>query len=174
MNKRKWVEDWDQYYMTEAYNKAMKSKDPRTKMGAVIIGPDHEPISNGYNNFPRGLDDTLIERYKKPLKLKFFEHAERNAIYNAARHSVGLIGSRMYVPWFPCSDCARGIIQSGIVEVIYHKEFPKKETSSWIEDQAISMVMFEECGVAVREWSGELLSLRILCSGKEYSGEDLK
>lgn len=174
MNQR-WVEDWDQHYMTEAYNKAMKSKDDSTKLGAVIVGPDNEPVSNGYNNFPRNLDDNVKERYERPLKYKYMEHAERNAIYNAARHGVALKGTRLYVPQRPCSDCARGIIQSGIVEVIYHKEWPGNSTDApWFDDQEIGLEMFQECGVSIREWSGEILMLRILVSGTEYKVADLK
>lgn len=178
MNKI-WVEDWDQHYMTEAYNKAMKSKDGSTKIGAVIVGPDNEPVSNGYNNFPRGVDDDVKERHCRPLKYQFTEHAERNAIYNAARHGVALKGTRLYVPQRPCTDCARGIIQSGIIEVIYHKEWPGNTSdtkwlgAAWFEDQEVAMIMFDETGVKVREWSGKILPLRILFGEQEYTVDAL-
>lgn len=174
MNK-KWVEDWDQHFMTDAYNKAMKSKDTSTKLGAIIVGPDNEPVTNGYNNFPRGLNDDIVERYERPLKYRFMEHAERNAIYNAARHGASLKGCRLYVPQRPCTDCARAIIQTGIIEVIYHKEWPGNAIdTSWYEDQQLSLTMLKECGVKIREWSGKILTLRILYDEQEYTVDDLK
>ena len=174
MNK-KWVEGWDQHFMTDAYNKAMKSKDTSTKLGAVIVGPDNEPVSNGYNNFPRNLNDDIEERYQRPLKYRFMEHAERNAIYNAARHGVALKGCRLYVPQRPCTDCVRGIIQTGIIEVIYHKEWLGNAIDTpWYDDQQLGITMLEECNVKIREWSGDILTLRLLFSGKEYTVDDLK
>ena len=89
--------DWDTYFMSLAYLVGMKSKDPRTKVGAVVVGPDNEIRSTGYNSFPRGMNDRVAERQVAPAKHLYFEHAERNAIYNAARMGQSLKGCRIYL-----------------------------------------------------------------------------
>jgi dCMP deaminase len=71
---------WDQYFMSMAYLVSMKSKDKSTKVGCVIVGPDNEVVSTGYNSFPRLLNDNVAARSERPLKYMFIEHAERNAI----------------------------------------------------------------------------------------------
>lgn len=156
--------DWDQYFMGEAYHVAMKSKDRSTQVGCVVVGPDNEIRTTGYNNFPRGWDDDDPRNHDRPFKYEITEHSERNAIYNAARMGTPLKGCRIYVPWFPCCDCARGVIQSGITEVILHKEFPNH--TGWSDSQKTAQELFERCGVEVRYWSGEIPPLRIRHSGK--------
>ena len=131
---------------------AKRSKDPSTQLGAVIVGPDHEIRSTGYNCFPRGIDDEVPERYERPEEYKWVEHAERNAIYNAARMGTPLKDCIIYVPWFPCTDCARAIIQVGIVEVVIEDtEVPDR----WREDFTRSLQMFSEAGVNVRRLNSE-------------------
>ena len=100
---------WDRYFMGLAVQAATLSKDESTKLGCVIVGPDREIRATGYNSFPRGVNDDRPERQGRPLKYKWFEHAERNAIYNAARVGVSLKGCVLYCAWPPCTDCARGI-----------------------------------------------------------------
>jgi dCMP deaminase len=111
---------WDLFYIKLAQLWADKSKDRSTGVGAVIVGPDMEQRSAGYNGFPRHVDDSIDCRHDRPLKYEYTEHAERNAIYNAARMGTPLKGCIMYLNWWPwpCPDCARGIIQTGITEVI--------------------------------------------------------
>lgn len=124
---------WDTYLISIAMAVAAKSKDPSTKVGAVIVGEHHNILSTGFNGFPRGVRETVkhtdgevseytldAERWERPAKYLRVEHAERNAIFNAARHGVRLEGASMYMNWepCPCTDCARAIIQSGIVEVV--------------------------------------------------------
>lgn len=168
------ITDWDQYFITFAYYVSMKSKDQRTFVGSVIVGPDNEIRTTGYNSFPRNLNDDVPERQIAPVKYDYFEHAERNAIYNAARYGASLKGCRMYVPWHPCAHCARGIIQAGITEVIIHTKFPGNIKSDWDESKKRGQEMFDECGVKVREWDGELLDLRVMFAGQEYGISDLK
>lgn len=149
---------WDQYFMSMAYLVSMKSKDKSTKVGCVIVGPDNEVVSTGYNSFPRLLNDNVPERSERPLKYMFIEHAERNAIANAARIGVSTKDCRLYLPWYPCVDCARIMIQSGIKEIIIHTEFPGNEnTLHWAESMAIGQEMLKECGVTLRWWSGPIL-----------------
>lgn len=140
-------------HMTTAYVVALGSKDERTKIGAVVIGPDNEIRSTGYNGFPRGLDDDLPERQEKPEKDFWFEHAERNAIFNAVRIGVSLRGCVMYTQRTPCEECARAIVQAGIARVVTHKK--------WADDRDAhprSRAMFAECGIAYEEWDGDILT----------------
>lgn len=180
-------DDWDIYFIRLAMEVAKKSKDPSTKVGCIIVGPDNEIRSTGYNGFPRGVRELeggphtpkkidrmlhggiqvtcicgsifqvgpggrvnnwdiisvkspeedmldrvlqnehfqprapeLSSRWERPTKYDFVEHAERNAVYNAARVGVPLKGCRAYLNWepYPCKECAKAFIQAGIVEVI--------------------------------------------------------
>ena len=104
---------WVQYFRELAHTVKLKSKDESTQIGAVIVGKDKEIVSTGYNSFPRGINDKKKERQERPEKYFWFEHAERNAIYNAARIGVSTKGTTMYLSCgVPCSDCARGIINA--------------------------------------------------------------
>ena len=145
---------WDQYIKEMAELTAKKSKDRNTHIGAVIVGPDNEVRSTGYNSFPRGINDDLDERQERPEKYFWFEHGERNAIFNAARHGVSLKGCRMYLNCgVPCADCARAIIQVGIVEVIVPQFESITSTTNrqkWTDSAKRSLQMFEEAGVKIR------------------------
>ncbi len=96
------------------------SEDRDFQVGCVIVGPGHEVRATGYNGLPRGVASDEDERFDRSSGEKFFwiEHAERNAIYNAARSGAELAGCTLYVNRFPCADCGRGIIQSGITCVV--------------------------------------------------------
>src|SRR4051812_31931200 len=98
---------WDERFINLALHIAGWSKDESRKVGCLIVGPQGEIRSTGYNGFPRGVDDTLPGRNERPAKYQWTEHAERNAIYNAARVGTPLEGTSIYLPWFPCVDCAR-------------------------------------------------------------------
>src|SRR3954447_3751356 len=108
--------DWDGRFMQLATLIGGWSKDRSRKVGCVIVGAHNEVRSTGYNGFPRGVCDDEDYRHDRPMKYRWTEHAERNAIYSAARIGVPLEGCRMFLPWFPCMDCARAIVQAGIVE----------------------------------------------------------
>lgn len=139
--------NWDKYFLELAGKVAEPSKDRSTKLGCVIVGESNEILSTGYNGFPRGVNDDIDERHDRPLKYKWTEHAERNAIYNAARSGIRLKNSRIYVPWFPCADCARAIIQSGITEVICYSD--GLDAVRWKEDFEIAKTMFIETNTSV-------------------------
>jgi dCMP deaminase len=141
--------NWDAYFMGFARHAATRSKDRSTKVGCVIVGPDNEVRSTGYNSFPRGINDTAEERHQRPAKYKWTEHAERNAIYSAARVGVPLDKCRMFLPWFPCMDCARAIVQAGISELVCH--VPNLDDPTWGADFRDALVLFDEAGVAVRK-----------------------
>lgn len=164
------VIDWDQYFISMAYLASMKSKDKSTKVGCVIVGPDNEVVSTGYNSFPRLLNDNVAERHDRPLKYMFMEHAERNAIANAARIGVSTKNCRAYMMWYPCIDCARMLIQSGITEIIIHTEYPGNSNvaAHWQENMAFGQEMLKECGVNIRWWSGPVLQPFATYQGKQY------
>src|SRR5262245_49631273 len=121
--------DWDSRFMRLAEHIGGWSKDRSTRVGCVIVGPNREIRSTGYNGFPRGVEDLVDERHSRPAKYKWTEHAERNAIYNAARIGVSIDGCAMYVPWFPCMDCARAIVQSGLSVLVAYR--PDLDDPQW-------------------------------------------
>lgn len=228
-------QNWDKYFIEMAMHVASKSKDPSTKVGCVIVGPDNEIRSTGYNGFPRGVTETVNaaehqckeiqksfagngylaactcgdmiqiegrkgnwdiledpfkasdpeevkhaimshphftqapemelhpERWERPLKYDFVEHAERNAVYHAARVGIPIAGCRAYLNWepYPCKECAKAFIQAGIIEVIGPDiEFPNhKRTDDSGENQweagdvwkfSVSQTLMDEAGVEYR------------------------
>lgn len=144
---------WDEYFMDMARLVATRSKDPSTKIGAVIVGPNKEVRSTGYNDFPRGVNDEGKGRRKRPVKYLFTEHAERNSIYNAARMGTSTDGCVIYVSKRPpCADCARAIIQAGIVEVVTESfEHRSRPEMDWEMNTSAAMQMLKEAGVKVRK-----------------------
>jgi len=140
--------DWDARFLALAQFVGSWSKDRSTKIGCVIVGPSNEIRSIGYNGFPRGIADEEDLRHERPAKYLWTEHAERNAIYHAALVGVPLRGCRMYLPWFPCMDCARAIVQSGLVELIAFA--PDLTDPKWGEDFRHASDLLREAGVATR------------------------
>ena len=119
--KRQDYISWDEYFMGIALLSAMRSKDNNSQVGACIVSPENKILSLGYNGMPIGCndDDMPWEREGSDLDTKYMYvcHSELNAILNSPNHD--LRGSRMYVTLFPCNECAKAIIQSGIKELIY-------------------------------------------------------
>jgi len=141
--------NWVEYFQNLAHQVKLKSKDQYTQIGVVIVGKDNEIISTGYNSFPRGINDEVLERQERPEKYYWFEHAERNAIYNAARIGVSTKGSAMYLSCgVPCSDCARSIINAGITSIFVERNDYTKGPQ-WADSQERSWMMFDEAGVKV-------------------------
>jgi len=136
--------DWNKRFFYLSEHISTWSKDRSTKVGAVIA-KDNRIITTGYNGFPQGSKDDLDYRHERPLKYKWTEHAERNAIFIAARKGDSTLGATMYLQWYPCVDCARAIIQSGIVRVVCTK--PNFDDERWGEDFKISDEMFKECNI---------------------------
>ena len=140
---------WNKRFMELAFLIATWSKDPSTKTGAVIVGPDKEIRATGYNGPVRGVNDDIKERMERPTKYDFFEHAERNALFNACLTGVQVKGCVMYATHAPCVDCARAIIQAGIKTVVTNKIIIDENTpkNTWRDKLSISAQMFEEAGV---------------------------
>ena len=117
--KRQDYISWDEYFMGIAILASKRSKDPSTQVGACIVSQDNIIISTGYNGMPKGCSDDEFPwgREGNESKYHYVVHAELNAILNASGRD--LRGSRLYVALFPCNECAKAIIQSGVREVIY-------------------------------------------------------
>jgi dCMP deaminase len=142
--------NWTEYFLEIAEVVKLKSKDQSTQIGAVVVGEGRNVLSTGYNSFPRGLDDSLQERQERPEKYFWMEHAERNAIYNAALEGVSLKNSTIYLTsGLPCMDCARGIVNSGIKVVWCKRVCTTKNKEKWEESQKKSLQLLNECGVEV-------------------------
>jgi dCMP deaminase len=142
--------NWTEYFLELAEVVKLKSKDQSTQIGAVVVGEGKNVLSTGYNSFPRGLDDSLQERQERPEKYFWIEHAERNAIYNAALEGVSLKNSTIYLTsGLPCMDCARGIVNSGIKVVWCKRVCTTKNKEKWEESQMKSLQLLNECGIDV-------------------------
>jgi dCMP deaminase len=143
--KRDGYISWDQYFMSIALMSAERSKDPNTQVGACIVDGDNRILSVGYNGMPTGCDDDNMpwNRDGDGLASKYFFvcHAELNAILNY-RGNSNLKGAKVYVTLFPCNECAKAIIQSGISEIIY-----MQDKYSDAESTIASKRMFDMAGV---------------------------
>jgi dCMP deaminase len=141
--------NWKEYFRGIAHQVKLKSKDRYTQIGAVVVGSDNQIVSTGYNSFPRGIDDSVDKRQERPEKYYWFEHAERNSLYNAALIGVSTKGCTMYLTCgIPCSDCARGIINSGISKIVCER-VGGAVGNLWDEHAKRSIEMFNEAGVMI-------------------------
>jgi len=159
---------WEDYFMTMAYLVASRSKDESTHIGAVIVGHDNEVISTGYNSFPRRIVDTVPERQERPEKYFWFEHAERNAIYNAARIGVSTLETTMYTNGLPCMDCARAVIQAGISTVVIDSDWMDDVSEKWKEHHLRTMTLFREAHIEVVSWKPTLVDIVRVKQGKQF------
>ena len=138
--KRQDYISWDEYFMGVAILAAKRSKDPNTQVGACIVNKSKRILSTGYNGFPYGCSDDTFSwaREGDDTKYKYVVHAELNAILNA--HGKSLEGARLYVDLFPCNECAKAIIQSGISEIAYlydkYADTPSTRNSKRMLDSA--------------------------------------
>ena len=145
------IPGWDKYYLDICKAVACRSKDPHTQLGCVIVGPNHEIRSTGYNSFPRGIRDDVPERLVRPAKYLWIEHAERNAICNAARAGTATQSCTIFVEIMPCMDCARAIVQAGILEVVISAARMAEYSSDYYNEHfGMVETLFGEAGVRVR------------------------
>ena len=152
------VLNWDGYFMSLAHLSAVRSKDPSTQVGAVIVDSNNRVVGLGYNGFPRGCDDNKFpwEREGEYLDTKYayVVHAELNAILNANKL---IENCRLYVSLFPCNECSKAIIQSGIKEIIYESDKYKD-----LDQFKASKKMLEAAGVKLRQLDYEIdLNIKI-------------
>lgn len=154
-------ERWDDHFLRQALGWAHMSKDPNTQVGAVLVGPNRELISAGFNGFPRGVADLPERLNSREVKNMLMVHAERNAILNAARIGVSTKGSTLYLActdssgmvWAgpPCTACTLEVIQAGVAEIVAYPIKPVP--SKWHEDLAYARTLIDEAGVRFREVS---------------------
>ncbi len=150
---------WDEYFMGVALLSAKRSKDPHTKVGACIINQKKRIVGIGYNGFPMGCDDSKFpwvndkDLNALDTKYPYVVHAEANAILNSNISSLD--GATLYVSLFPCNDCAKLIIQSGIKNIVFMDDKYKEENTN-----IASRRMFDAAGVKYTKL-GETLSVDI-------------
>lgn len=149
---------WDEYFMGIAKLSAKRSKDPSTQVGACIVNDDHKILSLGYNGMPIGMNDDNApwDREGEYLNTKYpyVCHSELNAILNA--RGINLTGAILYVTLFPCNECSKAIIQSGIKKVIY-------ESDKYADTDGVkaSKRMFDECGIDYIKYQTKNKSIEI-------------
>ena len=152
--RRKDYIDWDMYFMSVACISAKRSKDPSTQVGACIVNKDNIIVGVGYNGMPRGCSDDEMPWERSadnPLHTKYpyVCHAELNAILNT--NTASLKGCTLYVTLFPCNECAKVIIQSGIKEVVfYENKYPDTN-----ETKAANL-LFQNCDITVRKYHASI------------------
>ena len=142
---------WDEYFMGVAQLSALRSKDPKTQVGACIVNQDNHIVGVGYNGMPNGCSDDEFPWSKSDEfydnKHSYVVHAELNAILNS---TTNLKGCKIYVTLFPCNECAKAIIQSGIKEIIY---LDCKEDKEYVQ---ASLRMFNASGIKVTKMNTNL------------------
>lgn len=140
---------WDERYLSIAREVSLWSKDPSTKVGAVIVGVEGQILSQGFNGFPKKIADHKERLEDRPTKLKYTVHAEMNCIYNASFTGTSLKGSTLYVHGLPvCSECAKGVMQVGIDDVVMY--YPSDIRDHWKESFKSTKEMFDEAGIKFR------------------------
>ncbi len=154
--KRENYINWDEYFMGIAILSAQRSKDPSTQVGACIVSNENKILSVGYNGMPRNCDDDIYpwdrEGDELNTKYMFVCHAELNAILNYS--GSDLKGSKVYVTLFPCNECAKALIQSGISEVIFYSDkysdsFSTLAAKRMFESAGIKMTAYKESGKVI-------------------------
>lgn len=141
--------NWDQYFMSIALLSAERSKDPNTQVGTCIVSDDNKILAIGYNGMPTGINDEDLPWAREgafgDTKYAYVCHAELNAILNS--HGADLKGATLYTSMFPCNECAKAIIQSGIKEVVYYSnKYPYSDST------AAAKLMFALAKVKTREY----------------------
>jgi dCMP deaminase len=175
MKKRDNYISWKEYFMIIAKISSLRSKDPSTQVGACIV-KDNKILGTGYNGFPRDIPSDSLPWDKcgnpEDTKYMYVGHAEENAILHCAMNGVSAKGTILYTQWQPCARCTKSIIQSGIKEVIVHKKWDKEFTINhpyWKESCKRTICMFDEIGVHLRYYDGDILRIQGWKDGKVYT-----
>jgi len=139
---------WDKRYMDLAKQVGTWSKDPSKQIGAVAIGSKGQVLAQGYNGFPRGIDDNESRLNTKETKYKYVVHAEMNLIYNATFNGISLNGSTVYVSGLPvCSECAKGLIQVGVKQIVMSKDSLERADEKWLDSFELTIALLNEAGI---------------------------
>jgi dCMP deaminase len=135
---------WDRYFLDIAETVSTRSKDPRTKVGAVLV-KNRRILGTGYNGFPSGINDDLAERWEIPIKYSFVAHAERNALDRCAADGVATGGCTVYITLPPCTECAKSIIQCKAAGIVVANPAPEH----WKGSSDFAIAMLEEANLSV-------------------------
>lgn len=159
----------DPNILRRAYEVAARlSDDPDTQNGAVLVDRHNAIISESANCFTRGVAVTP-ERQQRPAKYDFMVHAERGAVFEAARLGVSAKGGILYVPWYACLDCAQAIVQAGIAAVVGHQQMMDKTPDRWKETIAKADALLDEAGVVRLYHDGQLGGVEVLFNGEKWA-----
>lgn len=143
-------------YIREAYKFAVaNSTDKSTQNGAILVDQSGVPVAWGANRFPYGVEETNV-RLERPAKYLYVVHAEHSAVLYAAKNGIKTDGLTMYGTWVACNDCAKSIINSGIVRVVGHKKTLEASPEHWREPIKVAIEMFKEAGVIYENWDGDI------------------
>jgi len=151
-----------------AYYSATHSPDTSSQNGAIIYDGSRM-IGRGFNKLPAGVRMTDERLNKRPDKYFYFEHAEREAIFDAVRRGKSTVGATIYCPWAACHDCARAIIGAGITRLVRHADRMLGTPDSWMDSVWAGEQMFAEAGVEIIEYRGSVNADPILVSGQLWS-----
>ncbi|MFI3260958.1 MAG: dCMP deaminase family protein [bacterium] len=149
--KREEYLSWDDYFMSVSLLASLRSKDPSTQVGACIVSSDNRILSTGYNGAPTGYSDDEFPWGRESEsaldnKYLFVVHAERNAVLNYRGSMKDFVGAKIYVNLFPCNECAKELVQTGIKEVVY-----VSDKYSDTDEVKASKMIFDKCGVIYRK-----------------------
>ncbi len=154
-------------FLKTAYLQAEEnSKDPSTKIGAVLVD-DYGIITTGYNGFPRKVKDYKVRYADRDIKYQYVVHAEHNAILTAARRGAKTDGSTLFVPCEPCNECVKAIIQAGVVKIVVHKQWKKLTHSKWPKVSKVARNMLREAKIPI-EYLDKVLGVRAYINYQIY------
>ena len=155
-------------HIREAYQFAAKySTDKSTQIGVLLVDSSGLPVAWGANHFPKGVTETP-ERLERPTKYLYVVHAEHSAVLDAAKRGVKTEGLAMYGTWVACNECAKSIIDSGIIKVVSHKKTMDACPEHWKKPIEIATQMFKEAGVIYEQWEGDIGEVEILFNGLPF------
>lgn len=150
------MDKWTLRYFKLAKEVAEWSKDPSTKVGAVVVGEHGQILSQGYNGFPRGISDAQELLDNREIKYRLTIHAEMNCIFNASLTGISLMGSSIYVYGLPvCHECAKGVIQAGIKRVYCAYDLALRQ--KWAESWGYSLSMFTQVDMFVETFDASIV-----------------
>lgn len=144
------------HYLAKAYELAAKSRDASNQNGALIVSNRGRINAIGWNRFPYGVNFTTERAESRPQKYRYFEHAERDAIYHAAGRGCRLVNRTMYCPWAACCDCARAIVGTRLKRLVVHKQRMELTPERWQEDVQAAWEMLSEAGVELVQYDGPI------------------
>lgn len=160
----------DRTWLALAYQEALRSPDPSTQNGSILVDRIGEPIAAECNRFPNGVYCSAV-RLERPLKYEMIEHAERNAIFAASRIGHATQGGTLYCPWSACADCARAIIQAGITKLVRHHDATVRgQGRNWDGSISVADIMLSEARVEIVDIEGTVCDgLKLLHSGEIWA-----